>query len=153
MSRRIAAVATTLAVVLTGAAAAQAATPELSVSTRLPDRRAVAAGQRSYIEDFADGRFYANGFHIAGEMGGVWAPPVQLLDGIWFGLDETWLPQASRFTSGWGYTRYSYPNVDGLTISRLDFAPDAHRAGLFRLTLTNPGVARTVTVTVDATPS
>ncbi len=150
MGGRVATAVTTMAVLLTGAAAAQAATPELSVNTRLQDRRVVAAGQRSYIEDFADGRFYANGWHITGEMGGVWAPPVKLLDGIWFGLDGTWLPQATSFTSGWGYTRYSYPTVDGLTVSRLDFAPDARRAALFRLTLANPGAARTVTVTVDA---
>ena len=49
---------------------AQAATPELSVSNRLQDRREVAAGQRSYVEGFEDGRFYANGWHITGEMGG-----------------------------------------------------------------------------------
>ena len=42
-------------------AAARAATPELSVSTRLDDRREVASGPRSYSSGFEDGRFYANG--------------------------------------------------------------------------------------------
>ena len=30
---------------------------------------------------FQDGRFYANGWHITGEMGGIWAPPLKLADG------------------------------------------------------------------------
>ena len=60
-------------------AGAQAATPELSTTNRLQDRREVAAGQRSYAEGFQDGRFYANGWHTTGEMGGVWAPPLKLV--------------------------------------------------------------------------
>ena len=87
-----------------GAAGAQAAAPELSTSNRLQDRREIAAGQRSYAEGFADGRFYANGWHITGEMGGVWAPPLKLLDGVWFGIGNTWVGQATQFNSGWGYT-------------------------------------------------
>jgi hypothetical protein len=136
---------------LVSCAAAQAAsTPQVSVNTRLQDRREVAAGQRSYAEGFEDGRFYANGWHITGEMGGVWAPPLKLLDGVWFGVDGSWVGQATKFSSGWGYTRYALPDAAGLKLQRTDFAPDANRAVLFGLTLTNPGRARTVTVNVDA---
>jgi hypothetical protein len=139
------------ATALVSCAAAQAAvTPQLSVSTRLQDRREVAAGQRAYAEGFQDGRFYANGWHITGEMGGVWAPPLKLLDGVWFGVDGSWIGPATKFSSGWGYTRYTLPSTDGLRLRRTDFAPDANRAVLFGLTLTNPGAARTVTVNVDA---
>ncbi|HXL20003.1 MAG TPA: hypothetical protein VN961_21000, partial [Streptosporangiaceae bacterium] len=53
-----------------------AGTPELSTSSRLQDRREVAAGTRAYSIGFEDGRFYANGWHITGEMGGVWTPPL-----------------------------------------------------------------------------
>ena len=28
------------------------------------------------------------GFHTRGEMGGVWTPPIKLVDGIWFGVGE-----------------------------------------------------------------
>src|SRR5205823_1408196 len=131
-------------------AGAQAAAPELSTSNRLQDRRVIASGQRSYTEGFADGRFYANGWHITGEMGGVWAPPLKLVDGVWFGIDHSWIGPATKFTSGWGYTRYQLPDTDGLKLTRTDFAPDAHRAVLFDLKLTNPGATRTVTVKVDA---
>src|SRR5438067_13567848 len=87
-----------IAAALIGASAAQAATTELSVSTRLQDRREVAAGQRSYAEGFEDGRFYANGWHSTGEMGGVITPPLKLLDGVWFGIDGQWVarPRSSR---------------------------------------------------------
>src|SRR5947207_1611774 len=86
---------------------AEAAAAELSTSNRLQDRRVIAAGQRSYAEGFADGRFYANGWHTTGEMGGVWTPPLKLVDGVWFGIGNDWAGQATEFTSGWGYTRYT----------------------------------------------
>ena len=144
-------VAAGVAAVLVCASAAAAATPELSTDNRLQDRREVAAGQRSYVEGFQDGRFYANGWHTTGEMGGVWAPPLKLVDGVWFGIDDAWVGQATTFHSGWGYTRYDFPDMGGLHVQRTDVAPDADRAALFGLQLTNPGSAdKTVTVKVDA---
>jgi hypothetical protein len=138
------------AVLITGGAA-QAATPELSTSNRLQDRREVAAGQRSYAEGFEDGRFYANGWHTTGEMGGVWTPPLKLVDGVWFGIGDQWVGPATSFSSGWGYTRFALPDTGGLHLARTDFAPDGRRAVLFGLALTNPAAAaRTVTVKVDA---
>src|SRR3954466_3830277 len=94
------ALAASFAVVLVCAGAARAATPELSTGNRLPDRREVAAGQRSYSVGFEDGRFYANGWHSAGEMGGVGAPPLKLVDGVWFGIGDEWVGPATKFTSG-----------------------------------------------------
>ncbi len=82
---------------------------ELSVTSRLADRREVAGGTRAYSIGFEDGRFYANGWHTTGEMGGVWAPPLKLLDGVWFGVDNAWVGQATKFTSGAGYIRYDLP--------------------------------------------
>ena len=123
---------------------------ELSVSTRLSDRREVAAGTRAYSIGFEDGRFYANGWHITGEMGGVWTPPLKLVDGVWFGLDGQWVGQATSFTSGQGYTRFQLPDTAGLKVRRTDVAPDGRRGVLFGLTITNPGAARTTKLTVDA---
>ena len=139
-----------VAAVLMGCVCAQAGAAELSVTNRLQDRREVASGQRSYSEGFENGSFYANGWHTTGEMGGVWAPPMKLLDGVWFGINGSWVGPATRFTSGWGYTRYDLPATGGVQLQRTDFAPDAYRAVLFGLKLTNPGAARTVTVNVDA---
>jgi hypothetical protein len=123
---------------------------ELSVSTRLADRREVASGTRAYSLGFEDGRFYANGWHITGEMGGIWTPPLKLLDGVWFGLDGQWIGPATKFTSGWGYTRYDLPTTAGLAVQRTDFVPDGPRGVLYGLKISNSGAARTTTLTVDA---
>ncbi|QGN58986.1 glycogen debranching protein [Nostocoides sp. HKS02] len=135
-----------------GTATQATATPsELSETTRLADRREVAAGTRAYSIGFEDGGFYANGWHITGEMGGVWTPPMKMLDGVWFGVDGQWLGAATKFTSGWGYTHYDLPSTtSGLQVQRTDFVPDGTRAALFGITVTNPGAARTTSLSVDA---
>jgi hypothetical protein len=138
-----------IALAITTATAAQAA-PELSTSDQLKTRRYVSAGDRAQINGFQDGRFYASGWHITGEMGGVWAPPIKLVDGVWFGIDGKWLGPATKFTSGWGYTRMEFPSVSGLKVSRTDFAPNGRRAALFGLKLSNNGPAKRVEVKVDA---
>src|SRR6187455_414794 len=138
------------ALVLLAPGAALAA-PELSVSQRLQDRRYAVAGERTRAIGFEDGRFYANGWHITGEMGGVWTQPLKLVDGVWFGVDGDWVGPATKFTSGWGYARFDLPSAGGLSLQRTDFVPDGPRAALFGLKMTNPGGAsRTVTVKVDA---
>src|SRR5262245_21690358 len=98
-----------------GAQRTLAGSPELSVTNRLEDRRAVVVGDRFYGVSSADGLYPASGWHIRGEMGGLWAPPVKLLDGIWFAVDGAWLgaqTPAERFSSGYGYTRIGYGSTD-----------------------------------------
>src|SRR3954465_3828221 len=102
------------------ATAAQAA-DEASPTSFLKDRREVSAGTRAYSIGFEDGRFYANGWHITGEMGGIWAPPPKLAAGIWFGVGGRWTAPATHFTSGRGYTQYALPAIDGIGLSRTDF--------------------------------
>ena len=133
------------------AGAAQAATPELSIDKRLKDRREVAAGTRAQVLGFQDGRFYANGWHITGEMGGIVTPPLKLLDSVAFRVNDTWVAPATEFTSGAGYVRYAFPSVDGIELERTDVAPDGRRGALLGLELTNTKKnARTVNVFVDA---
>src|SRR5450432_3232482 len=73
--------------------------PTLSVSSQLGMRRYVVAGDRAYDLGTEDGRFPAMGFHTRGEMGGIWTPPIKLLDGIWFGINGNWIGPATRFSS------------------------------------------------------
>jgi hypothetical protein len=122
----------------------------LSVSSQLDLRRYAAAGDRAYELGTEDGRYPAMGFHTRGEMGGIWTPPVKLLDGIWFGVNGQWLGPATRFTSGFGYVQMALPGTGGLTITRTDFAPDGRRAVEFGLTLTAPSQAANVNLNVDA---
>src|SRR5438552_13730926 len=114
-----------------------AASPTLSVSSNLTNRRYVAAGDRAYDLGSEDGRYPAMGFHTRGEMGGIWTPPIKLLDGIWFGINGQWIGPATRFTSGFGYVQMALPSTNGVQITRTDFAPDGRRAVEFGLTLTS----------------
>ncbi|ABG03287.1 Glycogen debranching enzyme-like protein [Rubrobacter xylanophilus DSM 9941] len=123
--------------------------PTLSVSERLEERRYVTTGERAYVVGTEDGRFPAMGFHTRGEMGGVWSPPIKLLDGIWFGVDGEWLPPATRFTSGYGYVRMELPGREGLAVTRTDFVPDGLRAALFGLTF-SAETEQSLTLKVDA---
>jgi hypothetical protein len=124
-------------------------TPSLSVTDRLEDRRYVATGSRGYVVGTEDGRFPAMGFHTRGEMGGVWTPPIKLLDGIWFGIGEEWIGPAERFTSGYGYVEMDLPGPEGLSVRRTDFVPDGKRSVLVGLSLESES-ARTVDLKMEA---
>jgi len=122
-----------------------------TLEVKLEEKRYVAAGNRAYVIGSEDGRFPPMGWHIRGEMGGVWAHPIKLLDGYWFALDDQWIPQASRFTTGAGYVQMELPDTAGLEVTRTEFAPDDSPVVLVGLTLRNPeGTSRSVKVTMDA---
>ena len=92
------------------AAGLASSSAELTETTRLPDRRSLVVGDRAYAMSTADSLYPAAGWHIRGEMGGVWTPPIKLVDGIWFRLADEWLgdpdgARATKTTVGWGYTR------------------------------------------------
>jgi hypothetical protein len=132
--------------------AVSAAPTELSETTRLPDRRSVVIGDRFYSVSTEDGLYPASGWHTNGEMGGLWTPPLKLLDGVWFGLNGAWLGKqaaAERFTAGEGYTRIAYTAANGVRAERTDVAPDGLRAGLIGITLSSNS-RRTVRLDVDA---
>ncbi|HET7532337.1 MAG TPA: glycogen debranching protein [Nocardioidaceae bacterium] len=131
-----------------------ARSPELSETSRLDDRRSLVVGDRAYSMSTADSLYPAAGWHIRGEMGGVWTPPIKLVDGIWFRLADEWLGDtdgaaATRTTVGWGYTRTTFEPVDQIEVQRTDFVPDGTRATLVGLTLTSPQ-PRTVPIALDA---
>jgi hypothetical protein len=124
--------------------------PKLSVSDRLEDRRYVATGTRGYIVGTEAGRFPAMGWHIKGEMGGIWSPPIKLLDGLWFGIDGQWLGEADTFTSGYGFVQMDGIDApEGLSVRRTDFVPDGRRGALVGLEITSP-TDRQISLTVDA---
>ena len=120
-----------------------AATQELTETTRLADRRSLVVGDRAYAMSTADSLYPAAGWHIRGEMGGVWSQPIKLVDGVWFRLGDKWLGDAdgapaTKTTVGWGYTKTSFAPVDQVAVQRTDFVPDGTRATLVGLTLTSP---------------
>jgi hypothetical protein len=132
------------------APSAAAAADSLSTADRLDDRRFVVSGPRAYGVGTEAGRYPAMGFHTRGEMGGVWSPPLKLLDGIWFGLDGQWIGPATEFTSGWGHVRMALPARPGLSIERTDFVPDDARGMLIGLRLRSTAGEQAVDLTMQA---
>jgi len=95
------------------------------------------SGDRAYLVGTGDGRFPAMGWHIRGEMGGLWAPPSKLLDGYWFTLDGRPLPAARALHVHAGHVELEYPSIGGLELTRTEAAPDGNPAVLIGLTLAN----------------
>jgi hypothetical protein len=150
MSRVARLALTALTLTLLAAPLAQAA-PTLPSTERLADKRSVAIGSRAYVVGSQAGDFPATGWHTRGEMGGVWTPPLKLVDGVWFGIDDAWVGPATRFESGYGHVQMTLPGRPGLSITRTDFAPDGRRGVLIglRLTASTAGEQR-FTLKVDA---
>jgi hypothetical protein len=90
------------------------------------------------------------GFHTRGEMGGVWSPPIKLLDGLWFGIGDEWIGPAERFTSGYGHVKMDLPDQGSMTVTRTDFAPDDRRAVLVGLEFAAGGSDENFTLKMDA---
>ena len=65
------------------------------------------------------------GFHTRGEMGGIWSPPIKLLDGIWFGIGDQWIGPATEFTSGYGHVKMELPDQGGMSVSARTSFPTA----------------------------
>jgi hypothetical protein len=124
--------------------------PTRSTTDRLNDRRFVTTGDRAYEVGTEAGRYPAMGFHTRGEMGGVWSPPIKLLDGLWFGIGDRWIGPATRFTSGYGHVKMKLPGRNGMTITRTDFVPDGRRSVLVGLTFAAGDSNRNFTLKMDA---
>jgi hypothetical protein len=139
-----------LSVAIPAAAQSVPDSPTLSVSDRLDDRRYVTTGDRAYEVGTEAGRYPAMGFHTRGEMGGVWSPPIKLLDGLWFGIDDQWIGPATKFTSGYGHVKMDLPDQGGMTVERTDFVPDGKRAVLVGLEFAAGGAGQTFTLKMDA---
>jgi hypothetical protein len=124
--------------------------PTLSTTDRLDDRRFVTTGTRAYEVGTEAGRYPAMGFHTRGEMGGVWSPPIKLLDGLWFGIGNEWIGPATKFTSGYGHVRMELPDREGMSVTRTDFVPDGRRSVLVGLEFAAGDENRSFTPKMDA---
>ncbi len=88
----------------------------------------VAAGDRVYIVGHQDGSFPDLGWHVTGEMGGVWDHPVKLMDGYSLNLRDQngldWcLDAADSFTNFPVGNVHTFKN-EVLTVRRYQFVPD-----------------------------
>ena len=89
----------------------------------------VTAGNRVYMVGHQDGSFPELGWHIKGEMGGIWNHPIKLMDGftaelIWKDASKT-LNQSDSFINYPTTNKHTYTLSDqNLSIERWQFVPD-----------------------------
>lgn len=88
-----------------------------------------AAGDRVYLIGHQDGTFPDLGWHVDGEMGGIWLHPIKLMDGFTasVGINE----QTFCLNNAESFTNYPFSNVlkfpiseAGIEVERLHFVPD-----------------------------
>ncbi len=118
------------------ATAVPESTPERSTREDLAEKRWVAAGDRAYAIGAQDGTFPPMGWHIRGEMGGVWAHPIKLLDGYWFAINGRY-PTAGEYTTGIGYARQVFAQHTGIQMTQTAFSPDGSPVVLVGVELRN----------------
>jgi hypothetical protein len=115
-----------------------------------PNRLFAVTGRRSFLIGSMHGGFPDLGHHLPGEMGGLWAFPVKLADGFWFGISQVdssglnWMYgdtcTRTYMRPGEAVREYSLPIDDGaIEAAQQLFAPDEEPGIAIKLTLHNPG--------------
>ncbi|NAY91958.1 glycogen debranching protein [Muricauda sp. JGD-17] len=95
----------------------------------------VTAGDRVYMVGHQNGTFPSLGWHIKGEMGGIWNHPIKLMDGfdakVIIGGDTLSLNQASSFVNYPFANKhiFEFPSKN-LVVERYQFVPDGQQ-GVF----------------------
>lgn len=105
-------------------------------------------GNRVYAVGHQDGSFPELGWHIPGEMGGIWDHPIKLMDGFDIVLqtrqgDSLRLDQAHRFVNYPFFSKFEYdwPSSE-LKINRWQFVPDDTEGLLVQLEIENQGPSK-----------
>ena len=91
----------------------------------------VTAGDRTYLIGTQDGNFPDMGQHVPGEMGGLWLPPIKLIDGFQARIAEVETDQEVLLAESAEMVAYPYGNrfrygrvLDDIDVDRFQFSPD-----------------------------
>jgi glycogen debranching enzyme len=103
-----------------------------------------AAGDRLYLVGHQNGSFPDLGWHVEGEMGGIWLHPIKLLDGFVAQLGDD--SQSICLTEGKTFTNYPFANtidygsvLADLEVERMHFVPDAREGMIVLYRFRNTG--------------
>ncbi len=116
--------------------------PAIDGKAEYLDSPFVTAGDRLYMVGHQNGSFPEIGWHIKGEMGGVWNHPIKLMDGIaaqiLLGEHTIPLEHASSFVNYPFANRHIY-NLDTyhLKVERWQFVPDQTEGMAIQYGITN----------------
>ena len=91
----------------------------------------VTAGNRVYMVGFQNGSFPDLGWHIPGEMGGIWNHPIKLMDGFDASLTVTSTGRSMCLDEAKSFVNYPFANnhhfswpAEKISVDRLQFVPD-----------------------------
>ncbi|WP_222982024.1 glycogen debranching protein [Flagellimonas meishanensis] len=106
----------------------------------------VTAGDRVYMVGHQNGTFPELGWHIKGEMGGIWNHPIKLMDGfesqLILGSDTLFLDNATRFVNYPFANKHIFEFPDhGLVVERIQFVPDGIQGVFVQYNITNKTAA------------
>ena len=106
----------------------------------------VTAGDRVYIVGHQDGSFPDLGWHVAGEMGGIWDHPIKLMDGFTASIkiqdsDHSFcLDKAEKFINypiaNSHHFKWAEENIE---VDRIQFIPDGVEGALIEFRIANRG--------------
>ncbi len=104
----------------------------------------VTPGDSAYMVGHQNGQFPDLGWHITGEMGGIWAHPIKLMDGFSAKISnnnqENCLNLANKFINYPFGNEHIYENILGdITIKRFQFVPENTKAVVVEFTFENTG--------------
>ena len=104
----------------------------------------ITAGDRIYLIGTQDGNFPDMGRHVEGEMGGLWLPPIKLIDGFWAKLTDVTSGEAKWLTDAAEFVNYPYGNefkyvpvLDGVEVRRFQFCPDGRQGIVIQYAINN----------------
>jgi len=102
----------------------------------------VTAGDRVYMVGHQDGTFPDLGWHVEGEMGGIWNHPIKLMDGFTVGIKTAsqvyCLDKAERFINYPFGNKHIY-NLPGINAERFQFVPDGLQGMVVTFDFENTG--------------
>ncbi|WP_242527932.1 glycogen debranching protein [Allomuricauda sp. CAU 1633] len=108
----------------------------------------VTAGNRVYMVGHQDGSFPELGWHIKGEMGGIWNHPIKLMDG--FDIELKWNDESYLLNKADTFVNYPFANTHqfvvpskNISVNRWQFVPDDLEGLLVQVELTNTGSTAT----------
>ncbi len=95
----------------------------------------MTAGDRVYMVGHQNGSFPPLGWHIKGEMGGIWDHPIKLMDG--FDAELIMDGKVMPLNKATEFTNYPFANKhefkfeeENITVQRVQFVPDG-KQGVF----------------------
>lgn len=102
----------------------------------------VTAGDRIYLVGHQDGQFPDLGWHVTGEMGGIWNHPVKLMDGFTAAIKDG--NQTHCLIEADSFVNYPFANKHiynatpmGMRVERFQFVPDSIQALVVEFTFYN----------------